>query len=454
MASGASSGASASGRLTARERLGYGLGDLGINFYFLSSLTYLLFFYTDVFGIGPAAAASVLFAARLVDAVTDPLMGAIADRTRSRWGRLRPYLLFGALPLAAIAVAMFSTPDLGPSGLLLWAYVTYIGFGIAYTVVAIPYSALTASLTHDAGERTTVTSVRMFCAFAGGFLVSVATLPLVSRFSDPAAGFQATMILYAIAATALLWICFAATEERVAPIRPARVPLRASFAALSRNGPLWLVIAVFSLGMLSFTFRQTAVPYYFKYNLAREDLIAWYFALTMPAMMAGLLVVPWLGRRFGKAGGLIWGAGVGIAASIGLYLTPFDRIGWVFFFSILASLGGAPTAALGWAMIPDTVEYAQWKTGVRAEATIYATASFVQKLAKAVAGSGAALTLAAFGFVPNAVQSPAALEAILALMSLIPAAGLLLLILVAASYRLDAEAHARIVRELELAGGG
>ncbi len=166
-------------KLSNTQRVGYGIADFGINLYFISAMTYLLYFYTDVFGISAAAAAGVMLVARFVDAVTDPMMGIIAERTNSRWGRLRPYMLFGAIPLGVVSVMTFTTPDLDADGKLWWAYLTYIGFGIAYTIVSIPYSALTASLTADHHERTVLSTVRMACAFGGGYVISAGMPALV-----------------------------------------------------------------------------------------------------------------------------------------------------------------------------------------------------------------------------------------------------------------------------------
>ena len=260
-------------KLNNSQRVGYGIADFGINLYFISAMTYLLYFYTDVFGLSAAAAAGVMGVARLVDAITDPMMGGIAERTRSRWGRLRPYLLFGALPLAAIAVLTFTVPDLDASGKLWWAYLTYIGFGIAYTVVSIPYSALTASLTADHEERTVLSTVRMACAFGGGLVVSGVTWDLVGRFESEAEGYQWSMALYAAVATALLWVTFAMTRERIQPPAGQKLKISDSARSVLINPPLLVVIVMFSGGMLSFTVRQAIAPYFFKYNLERPDLV-------------------------------------------------------------------------------------------------------------------------------------------------------------------------------------
>ena len=185
-------------RLSVSNRIGYGVGDFGINLYFISAMTYLLYFYTDVFGLSAAAAGGVFLVARIVDAVTDPMMGVIAERTRSRWGRLRPYMLFGAVPLGIISVLTFTTPDFDAGDKLVWAYVTYIGFGIVYTVVSIPYSALTASLTNHHHERTVLSTIRMGFAFGGGYVISVGMLPLVAMFPTPEAGFQGALMIFSV----------------------------------------------------------------------------------------------------------------------------------------------------------------------------------------------------------------------------------------------------------------
>ena len=191
-------------QLTIRQRMAYGVGDLGINLYFISAMTYLLYFYTDVYGLSAVAAGGVFLVARIVDAVTDPLMGLIAERTKSRWGRLRPHIRYGAVPLGIIAILTFTTPDLSETGKLVWAYVTYVLFGIAYTVVSIPYSTLSAAMTVDSDERTLLSTIRMGFAFAGGYIISVGMLPLVGLFETEAEGFRTALMIYALVATALL----------------------------------------------------------------------------------------------------------------------------------------------------------------------------------------------------------------------------------------------------------
>jgi sugar (glycoside-pentoside-hexuronide) transporter len=411
-------------------------------------MTYLLYFYTDVFGLSAAAAGGVFLVARIVDAITDPMMGMIAERTSSRWGRLRPYLLLGAVPLALVSILTFTVPDLAESGKLVWAYLTYVGFGVVYTVVSIPYSALTASLTDDHHERTLLSTIRMAFAFAGGYVISVGMLPLMGIFETPAAGFQAAMVIFAVVATGLLALTFASTKERIRPPASQQLSFSDSLKAVYANPPLLIVIVLFTCGMLSFTVRQTVTLYYFKYNLGREDLIAAFFGITFPIMFVGLLAVPKLAGKLGKAGGIVAGAIVTILGCLGLYFTPYDAIPWIFFWSCVVALGGTPIAVLGWAMIPDTVEYAQWKLGLRADGAIFSFASFFQKLAKALGGAGVAGALAVAGYVANTDQSEASLRAIHNLMTLAPAAIMVVMIVAARCYRLDESAHAELISSL------
>ncbi len=431
-----------------RTAMGYAVGDFGINLYFISVMTYLLYFYTDVLGISALAASGVFFVARIIDAVTDPLMGVVAERTRSRWGRMRPWILFGAVPLALISYLTFYVPDFDEAGRVLWAYVTYILFGIVYTVVTIPYATLTASLTSDYEERTRLSTYRIACAFAGGFLVSVGTMPFVALFDSEAQGFQALMVLFGIVATLLLFVVFRTTDEVVAPPAQVRISLADSLKAVAYNPPLLIVIGIFCCGMLSFTVRQTTTVYFFIYNVGRPDLIAGFFGATLGCMLVGIWSVPMLAERFGKAGATRLGAYLTIVACVAFYLTPTDNLPLIFLCGCLVALGGTPVAVLGWAMIPDTVEYAQLRHGVRADGVIFSTASFFQKIAKTVGGAGVALVLGIAGYVANQPQTETALTAIHAVLTLVPVAIMVVLIVLTHAYSLNKETHRGIVDQL------
>ncbi|MFY8135470.1 MAG: glycoside-pentoside-hexuronide (GPH):cation symporter, partial [Aquimonas sp.] len=285
------------------ERLGYGAGDLGFNLYWTTIASFLAAFYTDVFGLGAAAAGTLLFVTRLFDAVTDPLMGAIADRTRTRWGQFRPWLLVGALPLALMGVVTFSTPDLGDTGKLIWAYLSFSGLMLAYTVLSTPYSALSGVMSACSEERTTLNSLRFLFAFGGGALVNKFTLPLVDLLGegDPHRGWPLTMALYGVIACGLFALTFASTRQRIAPPPAQATSPATDLRDLLRNRPWLILFGLAMLIMLTITLRAGSAYYYFTYWLKRPDLLPDYLLVQMLAYAAGAALAPLLIRLFDKA---------------------------------------------------------------------------------------------------------------------------------------------------------
>lgn len=437
--------------MTLRSRVAYALGDAGINLYFMSTVTFLTFFYTDVFGLSAAAVTALFLVARLIDAVTDPFMGYLADHTRSRWGRFRPYLLFGAIPLGLITVATFTIPNFDNVGKMVWAYVTYILFGIIYTLVTIPYAGMTSLLTEDYRERATLSTFRMAGAFSGALVVVTCMLPFVEFFGGGAeGGFQLTMTIMAVLSTVLIWICFAGTKERNELVKDQeRISIENSLKVLVNNPPLWIVVALFILGMLAFTFRQTTAPYYLKYVVERPDLITPFLTVTLCIMFVGLALIPTLVKRLGKQVSIQVGAVVAMVGSLGLFFNPPENVILIFVWGCVMALGGTPIAVLGWAMIPDTVEYAQHKHGIRADGVILSTASFFQKVGKMVAGAAIPAILALTGYVANEVQNASSIQGIVVLVAAVPFVVNLLLFVICIAYKLDAEEHGALVDQIK-----
>ncbi len=432
-----------------RERIGYGFGDYGINFHFSMTTNFLLFFYTDVFGLLPVVAGSVLLFARLSDAITDPLMGLLADRTQTRWGKLRPYLLFGAIPLGVASVLLFSVPPWSDSAKTAYAYSTYIFWGICFTVVTIPYSALTAAITADSQERTELSTYRIGFATMGGGLVAVITPGLVALFETPAAGFQTLMIIYSVFGVGMLWFCFATVTERVKASQEVTVGPRDILRIFRSAGPLWILMIVFVLGSVSYTLQTGAKLYYFKYNLGREDLWSVFLLSTAIPAFLGILAAPRVGASLGKAGGMIVCSLLTFVSGLGVYFTAYDNLPMIFFWSIVGAFGGAPIGVLTWSIIPDTVEYAEWKSGIRAEGIIYSVTGFFQKVSGALGGALSGLILAATGYVAGAVQSERALHGILSTITIVPMVFGVGAVIALMFYRIDAQTHAEIVHELE-----
>ncbi|MDZ7923663.1 MAG: MFS transporter [Marinagarivorans sp.] len=286
-------------KLSWSERIGYGLGDAGFNFYWIIIGSYLSLFYTDIFGLSPAVAGTMFLVTKIVDAFTDPAMGAIADRTNSRWGKFRPYLLFGAIPMAGAAVLTMTTPDLSDNGKIIWAYATYTLMMLCYTILSTPYSSLAGVITADADVRNSIFGIRFFFAYAVGTIVGLFTPSLASSFAvdgDPARGWQITMALYASVATLLFWVTFFTTKERVAPPAGQQTNPIDDIKDLLANKPWLILFALAMIIMMTIVFRGSSATYYFKYFVERPDLMGPYIGMQMAAYAVGCLASPYLAR--------------------------------------------------------------------------------------------------------------------------------------------------------------
>ncbi|WP_425507007.1 MFS transporter [Teredinibacter haidensis] len=289
-------------KLAIGEKLGYGFGDFGFNLYWTTIASFLAAFYTDVFGISAAAAGTMLLTTKIVDACTDPLMGAVADRTRTRFGQFRPFLLWAALPMAGAAVLTFSTPDLNASGKVIYAYITYTLMMMMYTVLSTPYSALSGVMTARSQERTSLISIRFIFAFSAGFCVNYFTLDIVNALGagDDSKGWQLTMGLYGIAAAIIFAITFLATKERISPPAEQRTHPIADIKDLIANRP-WLILFVLSMIiMMTITMRGGSAYYYFTYFLERPDLLGVYLGLQMAAYAVGAACAPLMTKFLDK----------------------------------------------------------------------------------------------------------------------------------------------------------
>jgi GPH family glycoside/pentoside/hexuronide:cation symporter len=432
------------------EKVGYGMGDMGFNFYWANISAFLLIFYTDTMGLPAAAVGTMILLTKVVDAVTDPLMGAIADRTRSRWGKFRPYLLFAALPMAASGVLAYTTPDLGQGGRLVWAYVTFGLMMLMYTVISIPYSALSGVITADSQQRTTLISFRFIAAFAGTTLVNYATLDMVRWFGngDDAQGWQRTMLVYGIAAAALFAIVFATTRERVQPLPQPRTPVLQDIADLLRNPPWRVLFALALIIMITIVMRAGAGVYYFKYYVGRPDLTGWFLGSYSVALAVGAAATPLLTRLCDKRRLMMWLMAVVGVLSCAMFFIPREAIWALFAINLLIGLALGPKSPLAFSMYADTADYTEWKTGRRATAMTFSAATFSQKLGGALASACIAWMLAGMGYVANQAQSDASQLGIVLLLTVIPGAVAFLAAWTMRFYPLDDAALLRIQQEL------
>ncbi len=289
-------------KFSLKESVGYACGDVASNFYWRVFDVFLFIFYTDVFGLSAAAVGTMMLVTRLIDAFSDPMMGALADRTKTRWGKFRPYLLWGIIPMVAAGVLTFTVPDLDDSGKLLWAYATYIFMMLAYTFINVRYGALLGVITGDSQQRTTLTSFRFIGAFSGGSLVAYLTPELVHWYGNgnEVLGWQLTMLTYGVAAAVLFVISFITTTERIQPIASKSTPVAQDIRDLFGNKP-WLILFCLALiVMMTITLRGSSGTFYFKYFVGREDLIGSFSLAYMLALAVGAASTPLLTKFFDK----------------------------------------------------------------------------------------------------------------------------------------------------------
>jgi len=447
-------------RLSLASKLGYGVEDFGANLVFQAILFYLIYYFTDVLGIGAEVAGIIVLASKSWDAVSDPLMGTISDRTNSRWGKKRPYLLFGALPAGIALLLLFYSPNFSGSeeaimrSRIIWGLLTYILFSTTITIINVPYSALTAVLTRDSHERSVITGYRMSFAIVGTLVAAGASLPLVTLFGggDPIVGFRMLGLCYGVILVVVTMIVFGTTRERIADIDGGpekKMKLSRYALTVVKNRPFMILLLGTLMYMLAMNTIAAVLVYYFKYNLDAEKLIAFAnLGIFIPALLAIPLFV-FIGKKTSKK--TAYNIGMGIVGAVLVVLFFFAEKSMVLIFVCLAVAGiGLSTNWLSpWAMIPDTVEYSEWKQGVRNEGILYGAFFFVFKFAGALGGFVVGKVLDFVGYVANQPQTDQSLLGIKLLFTLIPVCFIILGIVVLSFFPIDAKKHREMIDEIE-----
>jgi len=438
-------------KISVKEKIGYSLGDTASHFVWDMVGFWLLFFYTDVYGISAAAAGTIMLIARFWDMAIDPIIGVISDRTNTRWGKFRPYILFGAIPYAILAILTFTTPNFGETGKILYAGATYILLMTAYAAINLPYSALGAVMTDDSYERAGLNTYRFIAGFIGQFIVTGLALTIAELFGngDKAKGFQYTVFIFAGLSLIFFFITFKTTKERVQPPKEQVNSLKQDLRNLFKN-KAWIILALVGIiSFIMFAMQNAAIAYFFKYYLGRENNVQLFNVIGTIALIVALPLSKPLAKRFGNKNVFIGSSLISGLFFMLIYLPGVSDLTIIYIFNIIAKMAYAPAVPILWTMIADSADYGEWTTGRRATGLYFSAAVFAQKAGWGLGAAIAGWILAASNFVPNMVQNNTALTGIKLLVSVIPGILYMSCALFMIFYKIDAKTTTLMKKELD-----
>ncbi|RKE04149.1 MFS transporter [Marinifilum flexuosum] len=438
-------------KLSLKEKIGYSLGDTASHFVWDMVGFWILIFYTDTFGISAAAAGTIMLIARFWDMISDPVMGIIADRTKTKWGKFRPYVLWMAVPYSVLAVLTFTTPNLGPTGKVIYAGTTYFLLMTVFTAINLPYSSLGAVMTSDSYERAGLNSYRFIFAFVGQFIVSGTALSLALYFGggDTAKGYQYTLILFGGISLILFLITFKTTRERVQPPKDQKENLKEDFKNLFKNRPWVILFFVGIISFIMFAMQNLSIAYYFKYYIGNEENVQLFNVIGTVALIVAIPFSKPLAQKFGKRNVFLASSLLSGFFFICLYIPSSDNLYLIYTFNILAKIAYAPAVPLLWTMLADTADYSEWKSGRRATGLVFSAATFAQKAGWGVGGALAGWLLAVFQFTPNVEQTATAITGIKMMISVFPGILYMSCAILLYFYTIDHETCERMKRDLD-----
>ena len=440
-------------KLNLKTRLGYGIGDIAICLYWSGVGLYLLYFYTDVVGISPSLAGLIYGIGMLWDAVTDPFMGYIAERTRTKWGVYRPYLLFGNVPLALSFVLLFWVPPFEGAMLFSFLLFTNLLHRTCFTIVSVPFSSLTPRITSDSQERTNLTGFRMLGAQTGTNLMALLAFPIIFWVGgeDESSGFLVLGAIAGLTALAIHAVTFITVKEPANDLGIERVggSLAEAAQAVAKNGPFWLVFSATLIVGITTIFFGNNLIYYTKYALNLHEHQG--TILFTSGIIAFLSIPIWwvISNRIGKKLTWLISSSVTLIALISFYLYPISQLNELLVLVGFIGFGSGAGGILFWSMLPDTIEYGEVHTGVRSESSLYGFMTFAQKGSIAFAIIILGLVLDAIGFQANEIQTESTIADMKAIMTLIPIVGIASSLIIIYFYPIDAKMHKELLRQLK-----
>ncbi|WP_396590320.1 MFS transporter [Allomuricauda sp. R78024] len=442
-------------KLKLKEKIGYGFGDFASSMFWKMFGVYLLFFYTDVFGISAAVVGTMFLVTRIFDGINDPVMGIIADKTNTKWGKFRPYLLWMAIPFGIFGILTFTTPDFSTSGKIIYAYTMYCLMMIVYTAINVPYASLMGVMTSNLKDRTSLASFRFVFAFAGSILVLATAEPLVDYFSTISGSegtqqaWQYTMIVYALIAIGFFIGTFYLTKERVQPPKDQKTAIKTDLKNLAKNKPWFVLLAAGVCSLIFNSIRDGSAIYYFKYYFTNQDAFqlpvveiaitfsTLYLVLGQAANILGVIMAKPISDKIGKKKTFIAAMLLASLLSCVFFFLGESDMTLIFVFQFLISICAGIIFPLLWSMYADIADFSEWKTGRRATGLIFSSSSMSQKMGWTLGGALTGWMLAFYGFEANVVQTEAARTGIRLMMSFLPAAGALFSAIFLIFYNLD-----------------
>lgn len=455
-------------RISLKEKIGYGFGDAASSMFWKLFGSYLMIFYTDVFGLAPAAVGTMFLITRIWDSLFDPIVGVAADRTNTKWGKFRPYLLFFAVPFGVIGVLTFYTPNLSATWMLIYAYVTYSLMMMVYSIVNVPYASLLGVMSPNTKDRNVLSTYRMAFAYIGSFVALLSFTPLVNYFSDNDKSIEAqrygwtmAVAVIAVICVTLFLLCFKFTKERIKPIQNKKTSLKEDVLDLFRNKPWWILLGAGISTLIFNSIRDGATVYYFKYYVNEDTfgeipllgipfvLSGLYLAVGQASNIVGVLLAAPVSNRIGKKMTFIASMTIATALSVIFYGLDKSNITMMFVLQALISVCAGSVFPMLWSMYADCADYSELKTGNRATGLIFSSSSMSQKLGWALGTAITGWLLAYFGFEANQVQSEEAINGIKMFLSILPAVGTTLSIAFIVFYPLSEKRMEDVAKQLE-----
>ena len=438
--------------LTNRVRAGYGIGDYAICLYWSGIGLYLLYFYTDVVGISPILAGWIYALGIGWDAITDPFMGYLAERTKTKMGSYRPFIYYGSIPLALSFVLLFWVPPFEGTVLFLFLILVNLIHRSCFTIVSVPYSSLTARITNDSNERTKLTTARMISASFGTLSMSALAFPLIAYFggADEAFGFLWLAIISGLIAIALLSVTVYSVREKVDEIVTSNLPNFVSITkTVATNYPFWIVFGcILILGSTGVMFNKNLI-YFVKYGLELHEYQGLILGVSSGASFLSLPFWAYLALKIGKRETWLISMTIAFIGLLLFFYYPIASLNELLILLALIGVGNGAGGVLFWSMLPDTVEYGEWKSGIRTESSLYGFMTFAQKSSIAVAALILGFLLSGIGFEPNQIQSEETISGIKFMMSWIPICGIIISLVLMYFYPISTKFHGELLQRIK-----